>query len=192
MLLVLLACNTDVHVTSAPESASTQTRLGISDDDAALILDFLNDCDTTFDVLDASVGLDRDAATNLIEARNGLDGECGTKDDTPFATLDDVDNVGQVGDRTIEDILYYVLGGANGTGTWEGVSFSEEEQEAVLELVNEASMSKLDEDVGLASDAAENIIDARPIDSMSELAGVSQVGEAALEALRDYVSQGGG
>jgi DNA uptake protein ComE-like DNA-binding protein len=46
--------------------------------------------------------------------------------------------------------------------------------------------------VGLASDAAENIIDARPIDSMSELAGVSQVGEAALEALRDYVSQGGG
>lgn len=101
MLLVLLACNTDVQVAAAPDVQSTQTRLGLNDADAQAILDFLNDCATTLDVLDAVVGLDSDAATNLIEARNGPDGECGTADDTPFATLDEVDDVPQVGDRTI-------------------------------------------------------------------------------------------
>lgn len=192
MLLVLLACNTDVQVAAAPDVQSTQTRLGLNDADAQAILDFLNDCSTTLDVLDAVVGLDSDAATNLIEARNGPDGECGTADDTPFATLDEVDEVPQVGDRTIQDILSYVQSGESGSGSWEGVTFTAEEQEAVLEVVNDASLATLDEDVGLASDAAANIVDARPITSMGDLADVSQVGASALEALRDWVSGGGG
>jgi DNA uptake protein ComE-like DNA-binding protein len=166
---------------------SAQVRLGFTDEEVTRVLAFLNDCDTTFDVLDVLVGLDSDAADNLVEHRDAADQTCGTADDRPFATLDEVDDVPQVGDRTIEDIRSYVLAGADGTGEWDGVEFTAAEQAVVLDIANHATVGELDEDVGLASDAAQNIVDARPIDSMGALAAVPQVGEAALQRLKDYI-----
>lgn len=192
-LFVLAACTTtDVQIAQQEQELSTRERLGLSEADEAAILDFLNDCATTFDLLDSVVGLDSDAADNLIEARNGPDGECGTRDDTPFLTLDELADVPQVGDRTILDILSYIEGSADGSGTWEGVDFTAHEQEVVLEIANEASLTELDEQVGLPSDAAANLVDARPIASMGELADVPQVGESALEKLKAYVPAWGG
>lgn len=192
-LTLLVACNTtDVQLATDPDAQSTRERLGLSEADEAAIVEFLNDCDTTLDTLDHVVGLDSDAADNLIEHRDGPDGECGTRDDVPYVSLDDVAAVAQVGDRTILDLASYLEGSADGSGTWEGVDFSAEEQDVVLEIANEASLAELDEQVGLASDAAANIVDARPIDSMGELADVPQVGEAALEALKAYVPAWGG
>lgn len=192
-LAFALACTTtDVQLAEQEQVQSTRERLGLTEADEAAILAFLNDCAATLDVLDNVVGLDSDAADNLVEHRDGPDGSCGTGDDVPFLTLDDVEAVPQVGDRTILDILSYIEGSADGSGTWEGVEFSAHEQEVVLEIANEASLTVLDEQVGLASDAAQNIVDARPLSSMGQLAAVPQVGEAALEKLKAYVPAWGG
>lgn len=191
MLLVLLACNTDVQVAaqSDPALLSAQERLGLTDAEVKQILAFLNRCDTTFDLLDSVVGLDSDAAEHLVNTRDGADAECGTNDDGTYLTLDAVDAVPQVGDKTILEVLAYLDEGADGDGTWEGVTFTAEEQVVVLEIANEASETLLDEGVGLASDEAANIVDARPIDTLGELADVAQVGESAMQKLKDYVPQ---
>lgn len=197
MLLWVLAfaCNSDVQAVLDEDGLSTQDRLGLSDDEASQILDFLNDCDTTFDLLDVDVGLDSDAARNLVDTRDGADSTCGTGDDATYGTLDAVADVSQVGDQTILAILAWLQGGSDsGTGggddgEWEGVPFSDEEATAVLEIANDASYDVLDVDVGLAADEAANIVDARPIADMDALAAVPQVGASALQKLKDFIPQ---
>ena len=192
LAFALVACNTDVQIAQNVDVQSTQERLGLTDAQVADILDFLNNCSTDFDTLDTVVGLDSDAAENLIESRDGADGDCGNRDDTPYETLDAVDAVTQVGDSTILDILAYIEGSSDGSGAWEGVEFSQHEQEVALEIANDAAESVLNEEVGLPSDAAANIVAARPIDSMSDLADVAQVGESAMQKIKDYIPVWGG
>ncbi len=197
MLLVawlIGGCNTDVQIAATPDppAQTTQERLGLTDAESDLILDFLNDCAAKFDLLDSVVGLDSDAAANLVDHRNGPDGTCDTSDDEPYGTLDDVDAVPEVGDTTILEVLAYLVAGEDGTGEWEGISFSAAEQEVVLDIVNEATSSQLNDDVNLASDEAANVIDARPIDSMGDLAEIPQVGASAMQKLKDFVPRWGG
>ncbi len=188
MLALFMACGTDVQVAPQEQAQSAQDRLGLTDSEVRSILDFLNDCAADFDTLDVAVGLDSDTATNVVEHRDGPDAECGSRDDDPFDSLDELDEVPQVGDQSILDVLSYVSGGASGAGTWEGVTFTAEEQDAALDIANHATATQLDDGAGLPSDAATNIVDARPIDSMTELAEVPQVGESALQKIRDYIS----
>lgn len=190
--LLLLACGTDVQVAPDEEAMSAQDRLQLSDEEVAEILAFLNDCATTQAQLDGDVGLDADAAEALVDHRDGGDDACGTGDDDVYDTLDEVDEVPQVGDQTIRAILAWLQGGGTpdtggGDGVWEGVAFTDAEQAVVLEIANQATYDQLDVDVGLASDEAANIVDARPIDTMDELAAVPQVGASALKKLKDYV-----
>jgi hypothetical protein len=188
LLTGLLGCNTDVSVSQDPDYLSTQDRLGLSDQEVADILRFLNDCATSFDLLDGDVGLDSDAAEALVSHRDGRDATCGTDDDAPFATLDEVDEVPQVGDQTIRAILQWLTDGdPDPGGTWEGVAFSAEEQRVVLEIANQATEEQLDVDIALESDAASNIVGERPIADMDALAAVPQVGASALQKLKDYV-----
>ncbi|WP_232365148.1 phospholipase D-like domain-containing protein [Salinimonas marina] len=72
-------------------------------------------------------------------------------------------------------------------GTWEGVTFTSEEVAAVLDIVNNASLEQLDIDAAMNKRAAENIISARPIDSMDQLEAVPYVGNAAMTDLYDYI-----
>lgn len=182
------ACTTDVQVARQDSaSLSAQERLGLTDGEVARILALLNDCATDLSLLDDSVGLDSDAASALVEHRDGPDGACGTDDDAPYTTLDEVDEVPQVGDKTILAVLEWIVAGSEGGGTWEGVDFTAEEVEIVLEIANEATEPQLDDDVGLASDAAANIVAARPLADMGALAEVPQIGASSLEKLRDYV-----
>lgn len=190
---LLLACNTDVSVTKDPDAISAQERLGLSDAEVGLILDFLNDCDTTDTVLDDDVPLDSDSAANLTSHRDGADASCGTGDDDPYDTLDEVDAVSQVGDQTILAILEWLQAGRPiADGTWEGVTFTAEEQAVVLEIANEASQTVLDDDVGLDADTSANIVAARPIADMDALSAVADVGPSALQKLLDYVPTWGG
>jgi hypothetical protein len=193
LLGLLLACNTDVSVTKDTDALSAQERLGLTDAEVAEILTFLNDCTTTFPLLDGDVALDSDAADELVSHRDGADDACGTADDAPYATLDEVDAVPQVGDQTILAILAWLTDGdVDTSGTWEGVTFSDHEQTTVLEIANEASQTVLDDDVGLDADAAANIVSARPIADMDTLAAVPQVGASSLQKLKDYVPSWGG
>lgn len=187
MLLLLLACGTDVQVAPHPKEESAQERLGLTDSQVRQILAFLQSCETTFDILDGAVGLDRDAATNLIEFRDAGDQTCGTADDGKYKTLDDVDAITQVGDQTMLDILSYVEGGADGVGEWEGVEFTADEQVSALDIANNATEAQLHDEAGLAADEAANIVNTRWIDSMDELANVSQIGPSAMQNIKDYI-----
>lgn len=202
LLALLLACTTDVSVTpkdgtggddTGAPTLSAQERLGLTDAEVRLILDFLNDCGTTFSLLDNDVGLDSDAAGSLISHRDGSDEACGTTDDGSYLTLDDVDAVSQVGDQTILAILAWLVDGEiDPGGTWEGVDFTEEEIAIVLEIANDATEVQLDIDAGLDADAVSEVIGARPIPDMDALAAVPEVGPSALEKLKDYVPSWGG
>lgn len=68
----------------------------------------------------------------------------------------------------------------------EGVVFSAAQAVATLSLVNTASLSELDFEVGLDSRAAKGIVAQRPFSTLEQLAAVSYVGPSALERLRDY------
>ena len=190
--LALLACGNDVSVRHDTSLESTQDRLGLTDAEVAAVLSFLNDCGTTLALLDEDVGLDSDAAAGLVRARDGGDSRCGTADDSPFATLDEVDDVPQVGDQAIRQLVAWVTGGTGGDGSWEGVSLTVEEQRVVLEIANRASETVLDGDVGLAADEAQSIVDGRPFADLDALADAPQIGASALRKLKDYVPRWGG
>ncbi len=195
VLALLAGCGNDVSIARDPESISAQERLGLTDAQVGAILDLLNDCGTTFAVLDDQAALDADAADALVSRRDGPDGACGTEDDRPFATLNEVDATPQVGDATILAVLAFVEnGGADGGGVWEDVAFSADEAAVALQIANDATRAALDDDVGLAADEAANIVDARPIATMDALAAVPEVGTSALEKIKAYVPswEGGG
>ncbi|MBM4387855.1 MAG: amidohydrolase family protein, partial [Deltaproteobacteria bacterium] len=61
------------------------------------VLVFLNHEATTFDVLNKSVGLASNVATNIIAHRNGADKAYGTEDDNPFDSIEELDSVPYVG-----------------------------------------------------------------------------------------------
>ncbi len=196
-LLLLLACGNDVSIRNDTSYQSLQDRMGLSDAQVTRILAFVRACTTTEALLDDDVGLDSDAAGAIVEVRDGADGDCGTGDDAAFETLEDLDDVPQVGEQTIRAIQTYLEGDPSGGGggdggTWEGVSFTAAQAATVLEIANQASSGVLDNDVGLASDETAEIVDARPIADMDALADVPQVGGSALQKLKDYVPRWGG
>jgi hypothetical protein len=190
--LLGLGCGTDVAIARDPDAVSAQERLGLTDAQASALIAFLNECTTTFGLLDTTVGLDADAADALAAHRDGPDGVCASDDDEPYTSVDDVADVPQVGDRTILAIVEYLeRGGGTDTqeGSYDGVSFTEAEADVVLEIANRASRDTLDVDVGLDADAATNIVDARPIADMAALAGVPQVGASTLQKLKDHIPE---
>jgi DNA uptake protein ComE-like DNA-binding protein len=198
-LLLVLACGNDVSIRNDTSYQSLQDSMGLSDAQVSRILAFVRACTTTEALLDGEVGLDSDAAGAIVNVRDGADGDCDTADDAPFDTLEDLDDVPQVGEQTLRALQAYLDGdadtgnggGGNG-GTWEGVTFTAAEAGAVLEIANQASSGVLDNDVGLASDETTEIVDARPLADMDALAAVPQVGASALRKLQDYVPRWGG
>jgi DNA uptake protein ComE-like DNA-binding protein len=190
--LFALGCGTDVVVSKDPDSVSAQVRLGLTDAQASALIAFLNDCATTYELLDLTVALDADAADALVAHRDGPDGACDTGDDEPYVTVDDVADVPQVGDRTILAVVEYLERGGGSEvqeGTYDGVSFTAAEASVVLEIANRASLDTLDVAVGLDADAAANIVDARPIADMAALAAVPEVGGSSMQKLKDYIAE---
>ena len=156
------------------------------------MLAFLNDASTDYDLLDGDVGLDKRAARSLMHARNGADGVFGTSDDAPFTTIDEVDACWYVGASALQKIEdwavdngWVALDEGDHLGTWDGVDFTLGEAEAVLALANDTGEAYLDDDVALNSRAVDSILDARPIESIEELAGLYYVGTSALTKLKD-------
>ncbi len=191
MPMLVAGCITDTHLLPVDGDSGTtlsaQERLGLTDAEVAAVLAFLNVCSTDFEVLDDDVPLDADAAANLVDHRDGPDATCGTSDDDLFDDLDEVDLVPQVGDASLRSLVAYVVGDPGTDLEWEGVEFTEEEVEVVLEIANEASFEILDVDVDLPSNAATSIIDSRPHPDMDHLAETPQVGPSALGKLKAYV-----
>ena len=72
-------------------------------------------------------------------------------------------------------------------GTFSGVTFTAAEATTVLDMVNSASQSQLDNEIRLTSTAAKYIVAARPIKTMTALDAVKYVGKSALTRLKAYV-----
>ncbi len=179
----------------APESDSvvvTDAELSDGYRDAFGVLAFLNDPATDFQILDIDAALDRRAAQNLIDHRNGPDGQFGTGDDDLFDSVAEVDAIRQVGPATLKRLLEFAL--ANGyvgddddlLGTFDGVPFTVAEAEAALAFVNYESEQVLDDEVGLDPRAVASILDARPVATMSQLASLYYVGTVGLERIQSH------
>ena len=155
------------------------------------LLEFINDEETTFELLDHVVGLDRRAAGNLIAHRDGGDRAWGTTDDDVYNTVDEIDAVRFVGPRTIDSMVSYaaktgwVPGAQDMLGIYDGVSFTVDQAEATLKLVNSLTQDELDNGLGLHVRAAESIVDAQPVATIDELSRLYYVGHAALSDLKD-------
>ena len=153
-------------------------------------LALLNSGETDVDMLDFDVPLDERAALNLVGHRDGPDARFGTKDDNPYGSITEVDSVRWVGPRSIEKIIDFadaaglVPSGAEHLGSWDGVDFSVDEAELTLDLVNDASEEELDVDLALDRRAVDSILDARPLYTVDELAGLYFVGTYALNQLK--------
>ena len=70
-------------------------------------------------------------------------------------------------------------------GTWDKVTFTANQADWTVELVNGLSHYQLDHDFGLDRRAADSIVAALPIQTVSELAGLYYVGKTALTALKE-------
>jgi hypothetical protein len=176
------------------DAASVQGELVDGSPESIGVLAFLNSPTTTVTVLDDDVPLDRRAATKLVAHRDGADGVAGTADDDRFDTVREVDDVPYVGETALRALAAYAI--ANGyvpgddtvLGTFEGVTFTVGEAARALTIVNNESDGVLDVEVGLDSRAVRNIIAARPIGSIAQLAAVAYVGTTALRLIKDYVA----
>lgn len=67
---------------------------------ANAILELANTSSVT--ELDKEIGLDKRAAKNIVEHRNGLDGKPGTTDDNPISTLKELDKISWIGKRAFQ------------------------------------------------------------------------------------------
>ena len=158
------------------------------------MLALLNSPSTSVDVLDHEVQLDVRAAEALIAHRNGWDGVLGTADDNPFESTEEVDSVPYVGPVAMGRLEAFASAWGWSPpkdayfGTWKSVPFSVEEAENTLEFVNLCTLEDLDITAGLDIRAAEEIIWAQPVSSLTALANVPYVGPKTLEKLRDIAS----
>lgn len=158
--------------------------------EAVGVVRLLNDPHVDETTLDIDVALDRRAARNLVAHRNGPDGFEGTNDDQPFGSLDEVDAIRYVGPSAMAKLLDYaqrnaiVPGPEDILGSFDNVVFTVQQAQETLALGNLASVDELDNEYGLDRRAVNSILDARPIETMSELASLYYVGGSALRALR--------
>jgi hypothetical protein len=184
----LMACGPD---TSGPSGLSTALVVD-GTPEAIGLLWFLNDESTTFEILDDEVPLDRRAARNLIDHRDGPDGVFGTSDDDPFDTIEEIDRISYIGQTALERLVHYacldgwVPEGSDLLGIYDGVSFTVAEAGAVITFVNSAGETELDHDLELDRRAVNSILEARPIRSVQQLAGLYYVGKTALIKLKEH------
>ncbi|MFC1705934.1 helix-hairpin-helix domain-containing protein [Planctomycetota bacterium] len=149
-----------------------------TESEIALALDIANNA--TFDQLRYEATLTSTAANNVVAAR-------------PIATMEALAAVSYVGTAALTDIKSFIPSWTPTTptpgqgGTFEGVVFSDDEARTALQIANTAIFDQLRNDATLTSTAAINIIAARPIATMDDLAAVSYVGAAAMADFKSYI-----
>jgi DNA uptake protein ComE-like DNA-binding protein len=67
------------------------------------------------------------------------------------------------------------------------VTFTGEEVAVIIDIVNNATLTELDDEAAMNARAAQNIINARAIESMDQLAAIAYIGNAAMVDLYDFI-----
>ncbi len=196
-LLLTAACGNGAAIDAG--AAHAPVTIPLTEQEKQGVLALVNDCETSASILDIDAALDRRAATNIVDHRDGSDTSCGSDDDDLFDDLDELDAISYVGDAALQRLLAYAL--AQGylsddavIAFVEGVAFTAAEIAGVLDIVNQASLETLDVEIGLDARAARGIVAVRPIASLEQLAAVPYVGARALQRLKDHLAvwQGNG
>lgn len=193
-VLLLAACEPPTDPTlDTPETAGlaadpSPTTGETADKTAAGVLAFVNAADTSFDVLDLDVGLDRRAAERIIRHRDGADRTWGTDDDDHFDTIAELLSVDWVGPTSLTLIEGWLAEAAADGTVIEGVAFTDDEATLVVSMVNTVDADYLDDTLELDVRAVDGILDARPLPDLRALAAVPYVGPATLERLRAAVT----
>jgi len=189
---LLAACEAETPLSHSTEGLRALPPKSVPAQEVArwnAVLGFVNAPDTSFEVLDIDVGLDRRAAERIIRHRDGMDRTSGTEDDNFFDSLDELLSLDWVGPSALEHIEAWLEDAATDGELVEGVAFTDDEAILVVSLANTAEAAYLDDDLELDVRAVEGIIDARPLADLGELADVHYVGPATLERLRAAVTQ---
>lgn len=153
---------------------------------AKALLDFVNEADLK--TLDGEVGLNDKVAQNIVDARA----------DRPFETLEQLDDVPWFGLHAFQKLYDY----ADKNGIFKealadlvhGFEPGSPVAKGILEVANTVSISVLEEDVGLASRTARNIVVERSegnIESLEALDEIGKVGAEAFERLAAYARDNG-
>ncbi|MEM7155217.1 MAG: proprotein convertase P-domain-containing protein [Myxococcota bacterium] len=156
------------------------------------ILNLVNDPTTDEAFLDLVVPLDARSAFEIIAHRNGEDGLPGTADDNTFDHIRELDEVYWVGPVAMSLLESYVIDNDlvphadDLLGTYDGVELTYGEAIDTLALANTATEDELDYDVPLDRRAVDSILDARPIESMEELAELYWVGPVGMNRMVQY------
>ena len=172
--------------------AATAALIVTGTPDGVGVVRLLNDPSTDFARLDIDARLDRRSAAGLIHHRNGPDGVYGTWDDDVFGSIEEIDAVKWVGSGALLRLLAfadktgYVPAASELLGVYDGVAFSVAQAYAVLDVVNEAPFTTLDDSARLNARAARSIVGGRPFTSVGQLAGARYVGKAALSRLKAF------
>jgi hypothetical protein len=190
--VLIIGCDAPLEMHSTEVDARAQPSALAEGSPVALgVLNFLNDSSTSEALLDHSVMLDVRAAREIVQHRDGWDNRPGTADDNLFNSLAEVDSVNYVGPAAMSRINAYAQEWGwipeenDFLGAWEGVSFTIFEAQVTLDFVNECSLEDLDKSLQLDKRAAESIINAQPILSITHLANLYYVGESTLITLKD-------
>jgi len=158
---------------------------------SARVLALVNYPGTDVEVLDVKVGLDKRAAQQIVQRRDGADGMPVTGDDKPFATIADLDAVPYVGAASLSKLdAYAIAHPPPASETVEGVPFLGWQVEAVVWGVNGAKdATELKSNLGLTISAASSLIAARPFSTVAQIGAAKYIGSSALFMLRNYAMQ---
>lgn len=190
VLSLLSACAAPSSPASPDPKSSSDLVLAEDSPEASAVLAFVNDGGATAGFLDAVVELDSRAARGIAEHRDGTDGAAGTSDDDRFESISELDAISWVGPVALSKLIDFANREgwiAAQPGIFEGVRFDASEVTAALDLVNNAPLALLDVDAKLDARAAQNIVAARPIQSVSDLAAIAWVGPSAMSKIHGFL-----
>ncbi len=189
LLLPITGCDAPLGPSSVepanfwPEEPESLVLLG--HDVSRGVLALVNDQLTDVPFLTGECMIGSGAAERIVAHRQGPDSLDGTADDDPFDTITELDEVGLVGEQT----LNLLAEAAERLGLvpvleLEGVPFTEDEVQDTLLFANGASLDVLDVEAGLDIRAARSLTYGRPYQSLVEVAERPFVGPSALTAMK--------
>ncbi|MBW2457802.1 MAG: hypothetical protein JRI68_25075 [Deltaproteobacteria bacterium] len=191
---LMVGCTQETLAEQAGElgEQTGQTSAPVLGAEELTVLAFVNDQQAATEaVLDDDCGIRSDSARHIVEHRDGHDQTPGTADDDLFDSVEELDGVSMVGDWTLEQL----------TVCAESHGYAPTAAEfALLNFLNDypnTTFERLDDDCGLRSDAAGNLIahrdgpdgvpgtqDDDPFHGEAEVDAVAQVGPATLGQLQ--------
>lgn len=147
-----------------------------------------DECNAVLDSRTCEDAIDDAAACQIGGTCTGCD-DGDTRDDG--ATCDEIEAYAYFGTSAAQALFEYVSVDpecGEPDLVVEGIPLTQEEAAAIMEVANGATLSQLDDDAGLDARAASNIVAARPLTTVEELATVSYVGATAIGLLREYAA----